>query len=543
MRGVMRLLLIFMAVGLAAVWLAGPRAPLVQAFPADDELDLKLVPRQSCGVNGCHGNPAAQTGIDVFGGIQTCRGNEATLAKTENDPHLRATQALLTTTSANILEAIGQDQFGKCLACHATDLENNAFRRFPERRKLESSTQKQLFVDEGVGCTACHNAKDASGKPIDVWIDDHCSRRPGRTEKWRNLPASEKAALGLKDLGNATERASQCVSCHVGNLAEGKFITHDMYAAGHPPLPSFEVATFTAALPPHWESLTEKQTRLAKWIDEKKLPVSLRDRIGPDSRPQFEQSRLAIVGSLVAYRTYLQSLMEATKEPGRPLDYAHFDCYACHHELKTKSWRQERGYDNRSPGRPAMREWPRPLAEVIFKARIPQQTTSPEAELILQYQTSEMAEGLRRAFTIKPFGDTAQIAVAARKLDPYLEYCGKQFEKPIAQLDNSDLNSMLVSMSQSAAQGYHDFGAARQIAWTIRVLASERLPHDAKTPQIDSAFTRLTPMLALSLQRSPGAQAQSSAWAERRAYDPDRFKAEMRRLNLILTGSRGDAQP
>src|SRR5207248_334113 len=42
------------------------------------------------------------------------------------------------------------------------------------------------------------------------------------------------------------------------NVKEGKIVTHEMYAAGHPPLPGIEIATFGDALPRHWETLTEK---------------------------------------------------------------------------------------------------------------------------------------------------------------------------------------------------------------------------------------------------------------------------------------------
>ena len=33
---------------------------------------------------------------------------------------------------------------------------------------------------------------------------------------------------------------------------------HEWYAAGHPPLPSFELATFESQMPAHWKSLREK---------------------------------------------------------------------------------------------------------------------------------------------------------------------------------------------------------------------------------------------------------------------------------------------
>ncbi len=42
------------------------------------------------------------------------------------------------------------------------------------------------------------------------------------------------------------------MSCHVGNATQGKVVTHPMFAAGHPPLPPIEVASFSKNEPQHW---------------------------------------------------------------------------------------------------------------------------------------------------------------------------------------------------------------------------------------------------------------------------------------------------
>ena len=44
---------------------------------------------------------------------------------------------------------------------------------------------------------------------------------------------------------NPARRAERCTSCHVGSESEGRFVTHEMYAAGHPPLPPVEVMAFS----------------------------------------------------------------------------------------------------------------------------------------------------------------------------------------------------------------------------------------------------------------------------------------------------------
>ena len=64
------------------------------------------------------------------------------------------------------------------------------------------------------------------------------------------------------DVRNPIVRAEQCFGCHIGNAAEGKIITHEMYAAGHPPLPNIEIESYVAQLPRHWRYLDEKVAAL-----------------------------------------------------------------------------------------------------------------------------------------------------------------------------------------------------------------------------------------------------------------------------------------
>ena len=45
-----------------------------------------------------------------------------------------------------------------------------------------------------------------------------------------------------------SSRAKLCSACHVGNVEDGKLVTHEMYAAGHPPLPGIEIVAFCDAL-------------------------------------------------------------------------------------------------------------------------------------------------------------------------------------------------------------------------------------------------------------------------------------------------------
>ena len=73
----------------------------------------------------------------------------------------------------------------------------------------------------------------------------------------------------MTDLWDPVTRGKKCVSCHIGNPdpEEEKVVTHAMYAAGHPPLPGIEVATFSDAQPRHWQYLREKKAEVQRTLD------------------------------------------------------------------------------------------------------------------------------------------------------------------------------------------------------------------------------------------------------------------------------------
>ena len=125
-----------------------------------------------------------------------------------------------------------------CLRCHATwpkDAEaGGKFAHIPP-----------VPLNLGVSCQACHG-------PGEKWDQPH------RLSAWRVVTPEAKAALGFTDCRSTASKARLCASCHVGNMDQGKFVKHEWYAGGHPPLPSFELASFEAQMPAHWKSLPEK---------------------------------------------------------------------------------------------------------------------------------------------------------------------------------------------------------------------------------------------------------------------------------------------
>jgi hypothetical protein len=138
-------------------------------------------------------------------------------------------------------------------------------------------------------------------------------------------------------LGDLPTRALVCAGCHVGAPAEPKEgipardLDHDLLAAGHPRL-NFEFGSFLANVPKHW--------------------------VEKERTPGFE-AQVWAVGQVASAQAALTLLADRAADERRPWpQFAELDCYACHHELRSPSWRQQRDRPlERTPGSLSFNPW------------------------------------------------------------------------------------------------------------------------------------------------------------------------------------------
>ena len=124
----------------------------------------------------------------------------------------------------------------------------------------------------------------------------------------------------MTDLVGPGDARGEVRSCHIGNPDEQKVVTHAMYAAGHPPLPGFETATFSDAEPRHWQYLREKKSSPRR--PSASSPTSA-------SRPIWSAAS-GIVALRETMRLYAaQARPDGSVKGPRPHwpDFARFDCY------------------------------------------------------------------------------------------------------------------------------------------------------------------------------------------------------------------------
>jgi hypothetical protein len=331
----------------------------------------------------------------------------------------------------------------QCLACHAN-----------YRRK--ENFEQPLF-EFGVTCESCHG-------PSSVWETHH--KKPS----WRKLSAEEKEQkYGMIDVRNPMRRARQCFSCHIGNVQEGKVVTHEMYAAGHPPLPSIEIETFSQQMPTHWRSLNEKGRfkHLADYL-EANYP-------GQGEKPlsDLPRTKSVIIGGTMALRETVNLFASQAVDDDSQAwpELAVFDCSACHHDLASPSWRQTRGYGKSLPGRPQMFAWP----EALVKLGIRQRAGMDDAAFKQDCEVYESKmEELRRVLDRRPFGDPKAIQKVAMGDDGLIAWLDQLasdvFQSPVGKEEASRTLQTLVSLP---LESYPDFHSARQLVWAIRTVQTE----------------------------------------------------------------------
>jgi hypothetical protein len=289
-----------------------------------------------CAAAACHGGSPA-TSLTAPPG-PTCWQSSAThwLAA---DPHTRAYAALETQLAKDIVRLMaGKDEKGnprphdpperndRCLACHTNPylVSANAGKVGARMVGLRS---------EGVGCESCHGNAGS-------WYGPHTTWNAGNR-------AAEYAAHGMPKLYDVGERALTCAGCHVGAPADPergypvpRDMNHDMIAAGHPRL-NFDFADYQRRLPPHWQ-------------EKDRLSVAATPR-----GPAFEVKGWLVGRVATAEAACRLTADRATRRDPWP-EFAEFNCYACHHELLPKGWRQTpEHYAGRPPGAaPWQTIWP-----------------------------------------------------------------------------------------------------------------------------------------------------------------------------------------
>jgi hypothetical protein len=389
-----------------------------------------------------------------------------------------------------------------CIGCHGAG----------EAEQKNRGEGDSFDPNEGVSCENCHGASSK-------WFGPHLD------SSFRKKTTAEREKLGLNDLRAPSVQSAQCLTCHIGDSGQGKVVTHEMYAAGHPPLPSIEVATFSDVIPRHW------------WLVGEKPSVKVRQAAGFVEGTK-EKTRLALVGAAVALKTSMKLLGDETKVTGTSTvpglawpDYARFDCWSCHHDLKRESWRQIRGY-KAAPGRPPISEWPLAIVELgITRLAL----DDPAAKSLFGELEEHSKQVLDEAYA-RPYGRKAPMGEAAAKFAAWTDVLIQRLSTATYTEDVSA--RLLRTLVEMAMEKTVDYDAARQIGWTIKILKEDAGSKLTNLPAIEEVIGKIETGLKLDLpagrkyeiedQLSKGLQIIGD-------YDPATFQSNLKELHGLLT--------
>jgi hypothetical protein len=342
----------------------------------------------------------------------------------------------------------------------------------------------------------------------------------------------------------------------VGDLAQERFVKHEWYAAGHPPLPSFELAAFEAYMPVHWQSLRDKGAfalRDSRTTDDgEKLandiaalerygvpPEAIKSSYreahglaaaasGHDPCNDLPRTRDAIVAGAVVLESYVRMLGEyaASAAEGKAAwpELALYDCSACHHELRSGLGLKDRPVRRHAPGRPPLATWPLVLAQLsASQAAGHDEKASIARWSPLRGQISD----LEHALTSRPFGNAASVRDAAEPLAASLLHLAKEtsalpFDRPAAARS-------LAYLCDPVNYETLDYATARQAAWAVRAIAA-----DLELASASQLFTaKGEDWLAISLPSGPDRSVMENLhrWLTAASrYDAERFRRELQTI-------------
>ena len=354
----------------------------------------------------------------------------------------------------------------QCMSCHAGW----------DNRKSEFDFEVVEY-GTGVSCEGCHGGASE-------WLADH-SKADWRKE----APKIKHDKFGLYNTRQPLARSKQCYACHIGDVEQGKFVTHEMYAAGHPPLPSIEIESFADQIPRHWYYLTEKPD--FKFASEFKskfgADLGLSDAAGNTKAweaSEFPRTKNLLVGGVISAAQSARLLANSAKShialqqsndsnldsDDQWPEFAAFDCASCHHDLKTESRDLEFAG---IPGRPPALYWPKTLSHL----GVAYLNVQEKGEYFDEYLAQQ--KKLQAALDRQPFGKPDELSSAGLEYSSWLE-------KEVGQcIQSQDLKredavavlKMLVNDLDNSIfdpiKAGRDFHSARQIGWAIELVYSE----------------------------------------------------------------------
>jgi hypothetical protein len=322
------------------------------------------------------------------------------------DKHAKAYQVLLNERSKRMAENLGLKSAHTadlCLDCHADNV--------PKERR-----HRTFQMSDGVGCEACHGG---AGR----WIGTHIAANPSHENNIAN---------GLYSTAKPVERARLCLSCHFGDKL--RFVTHRIMGAGHPRM-SFELDTFTALQPAHFEADADYRQRKGNW----------------------NGVQVWAIGQAMAMKMTLDALLDPKMgRDGVFPELVLFDCHSCHRSLNQQRW-QPRGTVGLGPGIPRLQDSNLLMLQVITGHVDPQLAQELRNRGLALHKASRMGN--------------ADVEKEARALRDIAQRLVQRFEQH--KFGKSDMRALLDGTVKFGLDNqYTDYSGAEQATMALSTIVS-----------------------------------------------------------------------
>jgi len=374
------------------------------AYPAAAQSPLPIVDKDvhmgvfSCAGSTCHGAAQPWKNVNIL--------QNEYVTWQRRDKHAKAYQVLLNQDSKRIARNLGlksAETAEMCLDCHADNV--------PANRR-----HRTFQMSDGVSCEACHGG---AGR----WVGTHIAANASHENNIQN---------GLFPTANPATRARLCLGCHLGDKEHR--MTHRIMGAGHPRL-SFELDTFTALQPAHFQVDADYRKRKGSWSG----------------------VQVWAVGQAIALNTALETLMDPKRgRDGLFPELVLFDCQACHRPMSGKKW-QPRSTVGLGPGRVRLND-----ANLLM------------LQIITRHVDSGMADTLRtRALALHKASQTSYGALVeqAKALHEVTSQMVAKFSS--RKFGKSDLTALLKGVMSFGLEGqYVDYHGAEQATMALGVIVS-----------------------------------------------------------------------
>ena len=381
----------------------------------------------------------------------------------QKDKHVQAYAVLLNERSKKMGELLGTDvsRDQRCIACHSgTPI---ALVEADEKGLVNKEAITNVDLMYGVTCEGCHGGSGGE----DGWYNPHTRQpvKPYKDDTWRFMTPDQKKKHGFNDVRSPAARARLCSSCHLGDAGMGRVVTHDMYAAGHPPLPGFEIESFIDQMPRHWRFFDEKKDKgKSNFIENTKDELYKGDRFKEDS---LLRTRSMLIGSIVVLSQNVKLISDLANnsdagglkiKPEWP-ELAQFECFACHHDLKYPGWRQTRKPPG-VPGRPTLREWPMAIPKIAVKFGGLDEVAFDKA-----------LKAVVSASVARTLGDANKLKASSDAFAKWADEAAANLERTVIGRDQG--KAILQAICDVCANETLDYDSARQMAWAFMIVERE----------------------------------------------------------------------